>query len=115
MNWDAIEVEAEIAPGEALYVTAEEVRISPEYVDEHEIIYKARESFAFCDAGDYLICEPRNHAATGELVLAHYGPRIHLGRFWGKNGLHELRDPHQKPIPGTPSVFAVVTLIVRLP
>lgn len=110
-----IQIEAELAPGKAPFVSAEQIRLPFELIDEHEIVYRLRVGFDELISGDFLICEPRNHAATGELVVAQIGLGIQVGRFWGKHGLREIRNHLGEPYPGDPTIHAVVTLIARLP
>lgn len=83
------ELAGEIEHGVALFVAADPVSLPPELVDEHELVYRIRSAPGFSE-GDLLVVEPRNHASTGELVLAMRGPRVFVGRWWAKHGLRQL-------------------------
>lgn len=65
--------------------------------------------------GDLLIVEPREHASTGELVLATVQERAFLGRWWTKHGTRKLLDSACEVIADTPELLVIgaVTLIAR--
>lgn len=108
-----VEIQGEIAPGHALFLSGEKVQIPFALIDDHEVVFKVRTSFPEAQAGDYLICEMRNHAATAELCIAHSEKGIQVGRYWGKNGLDQLRDIEGRTMTEHPQLIGVVTLIVR--
>lgn len=106
-------VEAIIAPCEPLHPTEDVVSLPPDLVAPGDVIYRAREDFEDVKTGDYLVCEPRHEASTGEFVIAQSGPLVYLGRWWGKHGLREVRGFDQRTLVSNPEILAVVQLIVR--
>jgi hypothetical protein len=112
---DLIEVElaGEFEQGRPLYLSAAVVRIPPEAIDEHEIVYRVRRTTEMAERGDLLIVEPRNTAFTGELVVAFRGASLYLGRWWAKHGLREVRLAPLESVEGEFEVVGAVTLIVR--
>lgn len=89
---DTIEVEiaGELEHGRPLRLSAAVTQMPPEFIDEHEIVYRVRRA-PDMEKGDLLIIEPRTTAFTGELVVAFGGSNLFLGHWWAKHGLHELR------------------------
>jgi hypothetical protein len=113
---DLIEVEiaAEIEHGKPFVVSGALVRIPPEAIDEHELVYRVRRA-PDMRKGDLLIVEPRNTAFTGELVVAFRGPNAFIGHWWAKHGLRELRlEPDNQTVDGELQIAGAVTLIVRM-
>ena len=106
------ELAGEIEHGKALFVTTHSVELPPELVDEHELLYRIRAVPGF-SRGDILIVEPRNHAATGELVLAMKGPKVYVGRWWAKHGLRQLHVEGGEVLEGC-EVAGAVNQIARL-
>jgi hypothetical protein len=76
------------------------------------LVYRVRRA-PDMQRGDLLIIEPRNTAATGELVIAFQGPRAYVGHWWAKHGLRELRSEHHEPITGDLQIAGAVNAIVR--
>lgn len=66
---------------------------------------------------DLLVVEPRpdGDAATGELVLASFGERIFVGRWWTKGGQRALLDHAFQPISEDAEVrvLGAVTVVLR--
>jgi len=112
MDLVQVEIDSEIEQGKPLKVTGAVVRIPPEVIDEHEIVYRVRRA-PDMEKGDLLNVEPRNSAATGELVVAFLGPRAYLGHWWAKHGLRELRPVLGESITGELQIAGAVTVIVR--
>jgi hypothetical protein len=83
------ELAGEIEHGVALFVAGQTASLPPELVEDYELVYRVR-SVPGYRKGDLLIVEPRNHASTGELVIAMRGPRVFIGRWWAKHGLRQL-------------------------
>jgi hypothetical protein len=86
---EKFELAGEIEHGVALFVVSDAVSLPSELVEEYELAYRVRSAPGF-SKGDILIVEPRNHASTGELVIAMRGPRVFIGRWWAKHGLRQL-------------------------
>jgi len=102
-----------ISPHEPVHPTDDMVTLPPDLLAPGDVIYRAREDFDDVKIGDYLICEPRHDASTGELVIVQSGSLIYLGRWWGKHGLREVRGMDQRTLVSNPVILAVVQLIVR--
>jgi hypothetical protein len=105
------EIAADFEHGKPLFITGTVVRIPPEVIDDHEIVYRVRRAPEM-QKGDLLAIEPRNSAATEELVVAFRGPRAYLGRWWAKHGLHELQVENQEPLTGL-TIAGAVNLVLR--
>jgi hypothetical protein len=73
-----------IAPSE------ERVHIPARLIEVHELVYKMAGDFQDFRAGDLLIVEPREIAASGERVLATFRGKVYIGNWWTKNGKLEL-------------------------
>lgn len=73
-----------------LIETSGVVEIPRRLMEKHERLYKMAADFADFRAGWLLIVEPRQQAATGEMVLASFKGDIYIGRWWGKHGKREL-------------------------
>jgi SOS-response transcriptional repressor LexA len=109
-----VSIAGEIAPGEPVYPSSEKLELPKALVGEQtDLVYRVRSPFPEVSAGDYLIVEARDHAATGELVLAFRARLVYLGRFWAKQGLRELRSPSGETIATDLSIIGAVTLVVR--
>jgi hypothetical protein len=108
-----VAIDAEIEHGKPLSFSGAVARIPPEAREEHEIVYRVRRTTDMAERGDLLIIEPRNSAATGELVVAFRGPRAFLGYWWAKHGLREVRWAPGESINGEIQIAGAVTLIVR--
>lgn len=110
---DTIEIElaGELEHGRPLRLSVAVVRIPPEVIDEHEIVYRVRRA-PDMEKGDLLIVEPRNTAFTGEFVVAFQGSNFFIGHWWAKNGLQELRVEPGETIEDV-LIAGAVTAIVR--
>ena len=113
MDTISVEIAGEIMQGEPLFLSGEHVALPPELIEEElELVYKLRTPVAELPAGTFLIVELRSSAYTGELVVAALGPRIYVGRYWGKYGLRELRSHDGKTIIENPSIVGSVNQAV---
>jgi SOS-response transcriptional repressor LexA len=108
---EQFELAGEIEHGEPLYVTAHPASLPPELVEEYELVYRIRFAPGF-SKGDLLIVEPRNHASTGELVIAMRGSRVFIGRWWTKHGLKQVHVENGDILEGC-DVAGAVNQIVR--
>ncbi len=111
MDTIEIEIAGELEHGRPLRLSTAVTRMPPEYIDDHEIVYRVR-SAPDMERGDLLIIEPRNTAFTGELVVAFLGSDLYLGHWWAKNGLQELRVETGETIEDV-LIAGAVTAIVR--
>lgn len=86
-------------------------------IEACELVYRTADaSLAPFDIseGDLLIVEPKKHAETGELVLAHIDARFYVGRWWAKHGRRDVvgADGHSI-IVREPTLVGSINLIVR--
>jgi len=98
--------------GEPLRLATGDASIPADIVESHEQLFRFRGSLpdlGLAD-GDLLILDPRNSAATGEIVLVASRKCFYVGRWWAKHGRKELRDPE---IRGNLRIVGVVNLILR--
>jgi hypothetical protein len=112
MRQSSIVIFAEIENGHVIRENAGEACLPSHLLEVDELVFRYRGSLPSLGiaSGDLLIVEPRNKAATGELVLARCGENAFIGRWWAKHGLRELREPETK---GDLRIKGVVNLIVR--
>jgi hypothetical protein len=86
-------------------------------VETSDIIYRVASTPPGLDLqrDDLLVVEPRNHAATAELVVAALGERLFLGRWWGKHGRRAVMDATYTPLIEDESlrVLGAVTVVMR--
>jgi SOS-response transcriptional repressor LexA len=115
MRETSIVIFAEIENGKVIRENAGEAHLPSQLLEVHEQVFRYRggslPSFGI-ESGDLLIVEPRKKAATGELVLAHCGPKAFIGRWWAKHGLRQLQETGQS-IEGELRIVGAVTVIVR--
>lgn len=102
----SFEIAGAIEQGEPLSIDAVPVSLPLELVEEYELVYRVRYVPGY-RPGDILIVEPRNHAATGELVVAVKGPRVYVGRWWAKHGLRQIKPDDGDVIEGAEIAGAV--------
>jgi SOS-response transcriptional repressor LexA len=107
-----VQVDFEIGPGLPPERSSRSVELPTELFDQDEKLYYVRWDFPeLCETGDFLIVEPRDHAQTGELVLALRKGRAVLGHWWAKHGKREVRAPHETHT--DVEIIGVVNQVVR--
>lgn len=107
-----------VSQGAAIVASEEHVVLPADRIGPGEQVFRVHEDlldFGLA-AGDLLIVEPRQHAATGEFVIATLGERAFVGRWWTKHGSRKLLDHEFCTIADAPElmVLGAVTLIVRV-
>ena len=112
-----IRVAGLLTPGTRIVPSNERVTLPADRIAPGEIVYRLGTDMPdlALAMGDLLIVEPRQHASTGELVIATLQERAFLGRWWTKHGTRKLLDSAFEVIADAPEllVAGAVTLIAR--
>lgn len=107
-----------ITPGTRITASSEEVLLPAEQIAPGELVFRLGSDVRDLGlaTGDLLIVEPRQHAASGEVVIATLKERAFLGRWWMKHDTRRLMDSTFEVITDAPQlrVLGAVTLITRV-
>lgn len=109
-----VDVAGFIEPGRPL-VPSEEIFHAPaDAIEaEKELVYRFLKGAAEIPAGAYVVAELRDCAHSGELVVVRQGENVYVGRWWGKNGLAEVRDQDGKTLVENPVILASINQILK--
>lgn len=111
-----VDIAGEILGGNPLQPSDEKITLPAHVIEPDELVYRVVFAWEHAQPGQYVIAELRDHASTGELVIASFEGNIYVGRWWAKHGKRELLvkdDPNYEPLRGA-TILAVINQIVAL-
>jgi hypothetical protein len=111
-----VDVAGFIEPGAPLHPSEEVFNVPADAIDpDRELVYRFLKDAGEIRAGNYVVAELRDCAHSGELIVARDGENVYVGRWWGKNGLAELRDNAGNTLAERPVILASINQILNIP
>jgi hypothetical protein len=112
-----VRVHGRFTQGAPITTSTEQVQIPASRITANEVVLQLAQALPEYGLapGDLLILEPRQTAATSEMVIATIHERAFLGRWWTKHATRQLLDETFTTIAeGTDLVlFGAISLIIH--